>query len=421
MPKSKKRKGAVKNNPASLQSLVKTNKDYSDKFHLTARKYMQLIGLEPDTFDKLPKRMREKLMQIKFSPTRIDVEEGFKIPKKYVELFQRLLITLMQVHTYGDPRFGIKYIDFMTFGQALFIGLRNISNEGALFPQEHIELARTISDKMIAYEDAAENEEHHCSIKLPRLICQLLQSLTKINYRYYTCKLEWKAISDGLRMQSFLTFSSIEAERKHIKIDGRSRTAFQLGCYLIEPEPEWALMPVELILKDKRGFLPIFIQQHALIRLGERLHPQVNFYINKVLAATFFGIDGIKIIDAITGQSLICAFDSDKNLVGYFPFIQIDECILLTSFLPLSSPITPQGSVLNKLLGMSIEDNAYLQMDKLSFYLQTDFDVLPTLKKALKEAEMWHLTKIIPANMESATGFTKKTSQMMTKIFEQKE
>ena len=62
----------------------------------------------------------------------------------------------------------------------------------------------------------------------------------------------------------------------------------------------------------------------------------------------------------------------------------------------MSSPITPEGSILRKELGIQIEDSKYFGLDKFSFYTNTDFDTIPILQQALKKADMWHLTEIQP-------------------------
>ena len=101
-----------------------------------------------------------------------------------------------------------------------------------------------------------------------------------------------------------------------------------------------------------------------------------------------------------------------KN-IGYFPFIKQDGAILLLSFLPLASPITPEGSLLHKELKLQLEDSKYIGLDKLSFYTKTDFDTVPILRDALKKAGMWHLTEIEPE-----TPTEKKEDQILKNFFQ---
>jgi hypothetical protein len=38
----------------------------------------------------------------------------------------------------------------------------------------------------------------------------------------------------------------------------------------------------------------------------------------------------------------------------------------------------------------------YLGMDKLSFFVDTDFEAIPRLKQTVMDAGLWHLTKLEP-------------------------
>ena len=425
MAKNKKRKGAKVRKQPTIKENWHINKNYREQFLCTARKYMQLIGLEADIFDKLPKRMRENAMMIKSLPPKIYASKEHNIPKIYLRIFNQILLEYMQNRNYGDPSFGIKYMEHMTYGQSLIGGLRYVSEESDLYSAESMEIVTTINEAMKAYEYAEENDVHHYAIELPRFLSRTLMIFSKINYRYYTCDFFWKDSVTAGAMQSYFKFSSIEAERKQIVIDRQTRPAFRLGVYILNPTPTWVEIPLELISTSLKGqgTLPVFIQKHALIRIRERLSPQSNMYINCTFMATFFPLKNtIEIIKAVNGQPLICAYDLLRNRVGYFPFIQQDGCIILTSFLPLSSPITPEGSILMKRLKISIDESALLKMDKLIFYLQTDFDKLPSLRDAIQKAGMWHLTKIKILAPELPEVLAKGGSTtMLAKIFEQKD
>jgi hypothetical protein len=110
---------------------------------------------------------------------------------------------------------------------------------------------------------------------------------------------------------------------------------------------------------------------------------------------------------------MIKALNISGNTVGYFPYVVLDNALLLLSFLPLSSPITPEGAMLNKILGIQLEDSKYIGLDKLSFYTQTDFETIPKLKLALEKAGMWHLTEI-----ETIEKSDRKEDVILKKFFE---
>ncbi|MHB9141486.1 MAG: hypothetical protein ACYC25_06390, partial [Paludibacter sp.] len=155
--------------------------------------------------------------------------------------------------------------------------------------------------------------------------------------------------------------------------------------------------------------IPVFIQNHALHRIRQRLDCVDNFYVNTVFSLSFMLP---KFITATNGQRMIRAIDLSGKPIGYFPFLKQDGAILILSFLPLSSPITPEGSVLYKELGIKIDDSKYIGLDKLSFYIKTDFEALPTLKQALQKANMWHLTEVKTENQTE-----RKDDQILKRFF----
>ena len=76
------------------------------------------------------------------------------------------------------------------------------------------------------------------------------------------------------------------------------------------------------------------------------------------------------------------------------PFTVIGQKLLILSFLPITSPTTPEGKILSETLKLNKELLSFYGMDKLSFFHNTDFDAIPILKEAIVNAEMWHLTEI---------------------------
>ena len=118
-----------------------------------------------------------------------------------------------------------------------------------------------------------------------------------------------------------------------------------------------------------------------------------------------------------TGHRPAPACDQDEQLIGYFPFIVIDDKLILLTFLPLSSPNVPEGKLLHQEINLEKQDLSFLNMDKLSFYRQTDFEAIPQLKMALQKSGIWHLTQLVPQlsfeeeNKEKSVGIISRFFQ----------
>ena len=234
----------------------------------------------------------------------------------------------------------------------------------------------------------------------------LFSHVSQPNYRYYTGSEQFVADYFKARFSNEIHISSIEPERKKFVVDGGVRPSYRLGIYetgmlaslikptmveipmaLLEPENSKGLMSQ---LVSSKLTLPVYIQNHALHRFAQRLDCFDNYYQNQVFSYSFMNP---RVITAINGQQLIVAKDFRCNNIGYFPFVKQDDAVLILSFLPLASPITPEGVVLQKELGIEFNDFRFIGLDKLSYFVKTNFETIPKLKKALKKSNMWHLTE----------------------------
>ena len=408
MAKSKKKKNVQ--SQKSLESHLEITKTYFDDFVKTAHKFMLLIGLQPADFDTLSKRTKQALM-LKHTPYRVRAEKDHCVPHAYLKFFNSFMSRIEKTTFYGDPIFKITFLEYVTLGLPLIFSIRNFRKNEAIIGEDQAELLDRIRIAIAKY--MSDHEEQHHAVRTGVIMKCVFIYVAKPNYRYYSAK--EGSVRDYLRgrIENVVTVSTIEPERKKFVIDGKTHTAYRVGYYNVYLKeltiaPEMAEIQLKLLVREnskpskqlmnqiKRDTrLPVFIQNHALNRAAERMDCKDNMYINLILA---FSFHTPIVVTATNGQRLIGAFDITGKVIGYFPFNKQDGAVLILSFLPLSSPITPEGSVLQKELGIQLEDSKYIGLDKFSFYTKTDFDTLPKLKQALKKAGMWHLTELKPIN-----------------------
>ncbi|PZX09833.1 hypothetical protein LX69_03498 [Breznakibacter xylanolyticus] len=403
MGKQKKKKGTPERR--SLKSYMAITKTYSDEFTQTAHKFMRLIGLEPSDFDVLTKRTKQELMRIRHTPYKIYAQKGGRVPEAYVRFFNACLFRYEKQSYYGDPQYGITYYEYVTHGLTFIFSIRNYDQETGILPDQY-PLLEKIKKPLVKYTQS--NEVDHYSIRTTSFLNFLYTSFSQPNYRYYTG--EEQCLTEYMkgRIKNEIRISSIEPERRTFVIDKEVRPSYRLGIYRAEIvckmiEPTWVELPMVLLeaedsrsvmaqLMGTRLTLPVYIQSHALHRMGERLDCFDNYSLNQVFTFTFMEP---RCITATNGQRLIVAIDFRGKTIGYFPMAKVNGAVLLLSFLPLSSPITPEGSILQKELGLQFDDIKFIGLDKLSYYIKTNFNANPPLQKALKKANMWHLTDFV--------------------------
>jgi hypothetical protein len=110
--------------------------------------------------------------------------------------------------------------------------------------------------------------------------------------------------------------------------------------------------------------LPLYIQQHALQRLHERLGLQAN----NVHAHLFFSLFDQPVNYVLSNGCTLIEFNMYEYKVGYLVTILHDDKLVIRTFLFLTNDGTPEGRKLRALTGLAKRDKKYLEIDKLSTF-----------------------------------------------------
>lgn len=405
MKSSRKRKKNVSGRK-SVISYYKTSQYAQDEYVRVARQLLTMAGEDPAEFDKLTKRTKQLLTVIKSTPYHIVAEQKNKVPRVYIKLFNYAMTHFEKTEYYIDPKYNISYLDYLIYGVAFLTCVR--IHEGfdqKILPDQHerLEQFKTVLNK---YDD--DHIEDCLTAWSDNIMQYFMMCVSMPNYRFYTSNETFEINPYKFRVENVIKMSSFEPERKCFNVKGEKHVFYRLWHFNLvsidhKPNPEETIVvstyidtdsaekAIELIDGGEATVnYPVYIQNHALHRIRQRLDCLDNLNINKVFAMTF---TSPRLVTAINGQKMILATDTAEKPMGYFPFVKQNNVILLLSFLPLCSPNTPEGSILCKELGIGIDDLKYIGLDKQSFYLKTDFETVPKLKHALQKANMWHLTE----------------------------
>jgi hypothetical protein len=207
-------------------------------------------------------------------------------------------------------------------------------------------------------------------------------------------------------------------EVRKVDVDGETHSAIQTGAiYYRDNEPK--LQPFVVSLNDlhintsfSKLALPIYIQQHALDRMKERLGLALPTLYRTILAESLLKKE---FIPKGKNRLLMACFANDLK-VGYFVAEIVDGIILLRTFLLLTNSGTPEGDRLSQLTGLQIEDRKYLSIDTLQGLANSDIEqneticnlfrtagcgsILELCEKINSESEMtWIVDKSQPKNI----------------------
>jgi hypothetical protein len=177
-----------------------------------------------------------------------------------------------------------------------------------------------------------------------------------------------------------------------IEIDGKRRTIFRLG-FVEENGINWfAVKPEFLNIKiaTKKTELSLYIQMHTKERFVERLGVQFENFLYMMMLESLLSNN----ISYSEDGSYLFPVRYCEIKMGYFKVDLIDDILLAKTFLFLTNNGTPEGKKLSKLIGVKKEDKAYLGIDRLDKFINSDIEQNQKLKDIFTKAGCGDLFKL---------------------------
>lgn len=184
---------------------------------------------------------------------------------------------------------------------------------------------------------------------------------------------------------NIITIHSVTPENISVEVDGIARPAIRVGWALAYTGADWvSIKPSLLGFNSPFAEIPlkVYIQTHALNRLSERIdcfwtgNVQWNMYIS--LLNPKFTYD--------SNRNLLIEYTFFGNKAGYFRADIVNGIILIRTFLFVTNNGTPEGQLLEKNTGLQKLDKKYLNIDKLSTFMNSDLDKNEEVQRILKSS-----------------------------------
>jgi len=402
MTNRKKKKTAPK--PSHNHTITKS---YFDYYSSTAKKLLKLLKFEPDLFDEFTKKQKLKMMEVRILPPKVSAKYNHCVPRQYINYVKKEVNILLKEH-FGDESLKLTYEDYLTVGMNFITQVLRIKKEqgenASEFVTEFAQLVNKIEEDISLVDS------------LLKFVQIQLFEVSKINIRIYG--VDWgHEIESPKTFAGHIYITSTAPEVVSFTYHNKTRPAYRLAAgNLYGGDSIWFTVPHRSVVSGSNDEKPlkIYVQNHALLRVKERLDTMIPFNRN---AAIMTSLVENTMVKSPKGQMLFSFIDAKKQLLGYMPFVVEGDSLFVLSFIPLSSPDAPEGSRLCKLLNITKDDMNFLGMDKLSFYQYTDFEAIPQLKAALIEAGMWHLAEIEPEERIPSRPFV-KSAGVIAKFFQ---
>jgi hypothetical protein len=209
----------------------------------------------------------------------------------------------------------------------------------------------------------------------------------------YALKNELRAFEEGEKGLGWcLEIYAQQVPKIQVNIQEHPRPAYRLAWYVSRPELHFD--PVSVASEDvylpPGQLLEVYIQSHALERLYERMDGAMT------------GILHIHVYDSLKKPrvcknrkgDLLFEYKIHGEKAGYFTAEIVDGKIILTTFLFLTNNSTPEGDALYHNKRITKDDKAYLAIDKLSSFVNSDIASNERVKQMFIEAGCESLFKL---------------------------
>ncbi|MDR2358640.1 MAG: hypothetical protein LBD87_02405 [Prevotellaceae bacterium] len=426
MPKSKtNRKRAKKSyRPSQPKNYFKQRPPQAHlrRMEEVGRKLLRIVGVDDSFLDRMTKQQLHAILTHPCEKPHVVIKKGERVPRSFLRYVRSSLFASLEIHTLdNDAGVDLSLADALSYGFAFFDGM-------TLYPGwKHIVLGEVEAVKaaLKALNDAEiflrrTQDQVICLIRMP------LMNISQVQFRLYGCLGNYEMRPSGaIGLTIALTSAVPECiSFQHFDI-WRKAYRFCIGpIQMLEMLPAKirysAIFPTCREEDDRE--LSIYIQQHAILRLKERLQilPPTE---RMMLLYSSLMLSPI-ITPGPDDQPLFVAhIDNNKNVkkekFGYFSFVIQGDKLFILTFLPITSALTPEGKRLQKRLHLSTKDITYLGMDSLNFLFDIDFEQIPLLKEALVQSGIYEAKKHLQRWLSLPDTINDKQTAFIKKYLEE--
>lgn len=349
-----------------------------EKFHHV----MALVGIETD-FRSLPRGIRDFLRQPPYPKPKTVVDETAQGHTDAESIRKRLDEFIEGTTAALDGGGDITLTDFFTYFVPLLHRFGRIRTDSSCSAS-----SASAERAKVAVDTFYQRHFQRVLSILVQGVDQILIEHTLIDRTIWWAKTTAEYLPDG-RRQIQVSLRLARPQIIDIGLDGkRSQPAFQCGSPYGLHGLRWITWPSRLVHKEGDDSpLPVYVQQHALDQLRERVTitgPGVEDFLWQSLFEP-------KLLPGERTDEFLVEYRLYHHLLGYFPVRRLADKIIVKTFLFLTMSGTPEQRLLYKKLGLLRLHREQQCLDQLNLFLLTDVQDDPVLKQVFVECGCGHL------------------------------
>lgn len=395
----------------SKQELEKIARaQHRNNFFKRIENICDLVGGK-NVFNLIPTSALKLIYNVRLQAPKIIAESNHKVDDSTVKYAILIISTILKKHKtqITSKNHEITLYDFFTVGLTFWLYLRTAKDNE--FPKVK-ELLYKMHD-FTSFEESgkiANEQMRGINTALGNVLSDLNKQMFWLNHTIV------EASNNKNTHQNLITINTVFPQHKQITINGITRPVTVAGwCFPNFGFDKLTLKPSEIGVEGPFSSIPldVFIQNHAFIRLRERLD---NLIIGFVHFSLFISLKFPKVIRDKNGNILI-EFNFVGTKAGYLIAEITQSFILIRTFLFLTQNGTPEGDKLEEICGLGKLDKKYLAIDKFSSFMISDIGLNEELNQIFQKAGCDGLLHLYDKFKSMSTKDTQQaTADLLTKF-----
>lgn len=360
----------------SAQQQKQKQAEQRKKFYRKVRYFFVLIEKE-HLFGLISERELQYLWKLRMRAPKVKPEDDCSLSAKHVKMMTEALYYYLNDHKVDIPGTNkqINAYDYLTTGLTIYAFILQESNQDFQKGDEFYEEMRPITENLFG-------DELELLIKKLKTILGMIYD--GIDIDHYPVQFEWGG-GQGAHQGMFAAFivNKVVNPIIHIKTGGSRRPAYQVGFALDHFVPlQLKAEILHLETAEYPELLNVYIQSHALRRLSER----VDLLAQGELRWCMYDSLAQPTVIPYRHNSYLIEYRVLGYKIGYLVADLMKNKIIIRTFLLVTQCGTPEEKKLCSNTGLSKEDIAYLNLCKLSSFVNSDIYENQTLKVMFEEA-----------------------------------
>ncbi len=286
----------------------------------------------------------------------------------------------------GKSKTKISLYDFSVYVETLYLIWRNM-------PEDNPKIATEFQACFPFFNEDYKNTRKEAFVQIKKnlsLLAWLYSDFTNNIIRFVQKKIEKKSSPfDNSAFYNNLIIDLKQAKTELLTIDGNKRRVYQIHITKNQEFVDFTIPPENLGI-TKQFPIKVFIQQHALNRIGERIG-KLFMYLSYLFIITAILRDPIPIRNK---NSFLFPLTHNNIKLGYLKGDITTNKLVIRTFLFITNNGTPEGNKLHNLVGLQKIDKKFLGIDKLSTFILSDIKENEKLKALFYQAGCGDLFKL---------------------------